>query len=52
MSNEEFRLLNFSLDNILDNITTSTLTSEQWKILSAKFKQGIEYAECSDRTSR
>lgn len=43
MSNEEYRLLNFSLDNIIDNVKTSNLTNEQWDNLVRKFTLALRY---------
>lgn len=45
MSNEEYRLLNFSLDNIIDNVKTSNLTDEQWDSLVRKFRLALKYLE-------
>lgn len=45
MSNEEYRLLNFSLDNIIDNVKTNNLTDEQYDLLLHKFKLAVKYLE-------
>lgn len=45
MSNEEYRLLNFSLDNIIDNVKTSNMTDEQYDLLMHKFRLVLKYLE-------
>lgn len=45
MSNEEYRLLNFSLDNIIDNVKTSNMTDEQYDLLMHKFRLALKYLE-------